>query len=660
MNRWLRAAVLGSFLLAPPLAQAAPPPLEAYGRLPGMSHVSLSPSGRRYAFVADQGSGRKVYVMDKHGKLIETADASGLKLRDLTWAGDDFLLVKMSSTLNLGSIVSFWKGELSSVIVLNLRTHAGSTVFDGRRDVARAVFGDFGTANVDGRWYGYFGGLTVETVAGGHGERRFSNAPAIGDGHELVTDLYRVDLENGTTRIAAKGDVGVADWLVDEHGEVAARLLFDGKTGDWRAMTGKVDGRSIEAGQSKFGGVAILGFGASNQSILIRHDDGMGAVIDEASLAVGTASVVVDGESTDAVMKDNATGRWIGQITDGDEPGYHLFQPAFDARVRGARKALGGYATRLTAWNDDFTRMIIYTDGKDDSGTYWMVDIQDKSAIPVGYAYPMVKPDDVGPVKMIDWKAEDGLALRGVLTLPPGRAPTALPLVVMPHGGPWARDYPGFDYWAQAFASRGYAVFQPNFRGSNGYGAPLRDAGKGEIGRKMQTDVSDGIAQLARDGTVDPSRVCIVGASYGGYAALAGVTVQHGVYKCAVSLAGVSDFGRQMSKLYEGAGYDSPGGRYWRTFLGDRSRWSSISPAKLADRADAPILLIHGTDDTVVPTEQSDVMERALRAAGKTVERVTLKGDDHWLSQEDTRIAMIKASVAFVEKYNPPDATAAH
>jgi dipeptidyl aminopeptidase/acylaminoacyl peptidase len=228
----------------------------------------------------------------------------------------------------------------------------------------------------------------------------------------------------------------------------------------------------------------------------------------------------------------------------------------------------------------------------------------------------------------------------------------------MPHGGPWSRDYPQFDYWAQAFASRGYAVFQPNFRGSTGLGDKVYEAGYGQWGRKMQTDISDGAAELARQGVVDPQRACIVGWSYGGYAALAGVTVQHGLYRCAVAMAGVANLTEQLRYTEDEAGIDSPASRTWELFLGVKSDWGplrAISPASVAARADAPILLIHGVDDTVVPIAQSDQMEKALKAAGKPVERLTLKGGDHWLLREDTRMAMLKASVAFVQKYNPAD-----
>jgi len=302
---------------------------------------------------------------------------------------------------------------------------------------------------------------------------------------------------------------------------------------------------------------------------------------------------------------------------------------------------------------------VISTEGGGASGAYWLVDITAKSAVPLGNPYPALTPDDVASAQMVDFKASDGMALRGVLTLPTGRPAAPLPVVVMPHGGPWERDYPGFDFWAQAFAARGYAVFQPNYRGSDGYGAALRNAGKGEFGRKMQTDISDGLAELARTHAVDPKRACIVGSGFGGYAAMAGVTLQHGLYRCAVSVAGVSDLPLRMRFLDDDTGFDSPFTRYWKLFLGPRSSWDDLSPIRHADQADAPILLIHGKDDTVIPMDQSDNMEHALKASGKPVERLTLPGLDHWMLKEDARIAMIKASVAFVEKYNPPDAATA-
>jgi len=278
----------------------------------------------------------------------------------------------------------------------------------------------------------------------------------------------------------------------------------------------------------------------------------------------------------------------------------------------------------------------------------------------IGYAYPDLNADLVGEMRAIRYAAGDGMEIPGYLTLPPGvTEPRDLPLVVLPHGGPAARDTMGFDWWAQGLASRGYAVLQPNFRGSAGLGDEHLEAGYGEWGLKMQTDLSDGVRYLAAEGIIDPQRVCIVGASYGGYAALAGPTLDPGVYRCAVSVAGVSDLRTMVQWSAAQAGRrDSPVVRYWNRFmgaerLGDRSL-DDRSPAFRAAEADAPILLLHGWDDTVVPYDQSRIMAEALERAGRPYELVRLDGEDHWLSREATRQRMLNETVRFLETHNPP------
>jgi dipeptidyl aminopeptidase/acylaminoacyl peptidase len=304
---------------------------------------------------------------------------------------------------------------------------------------------------------------------------------------------------------------------------------------------------------------------------------------------------------------------------------------------------------------------VIFTEGDGDSGVYHYVNFDQRRADIVGEAYPAIPSDQVGPIRAINYKAADGLEIHGYLTTPPGvENPAGLPLVVLAHGGPAARDTMGFDWWAQALASRGYAVLQANFRGSTGYGVAFMEAGYGEWGRKMQTDLSDGVRHLAAEGVIDPKRVCIVGASYGGYAAMAGPTLDPGIYRCAVSVAGVSDLRRMVSWVAEtGARRDSTGVRYWNRFMGagrtgDRSL-DSLSSVRLAKTADAPILLLHGRDDTVVPIEQSRIMADALRREGKPVELIELAGEDHWLSRADTRQQMLRETVRFLEASNPVD-----
>jgi acetyl esterase/lipase len=659
--RRLKSAIAVSLVLAAGAALSpsrAAPPVEDYGKLPAMDMVKLSSSGERYAFIADDGAARRIYVATTDNKPLLIVPLGKTKVWSLAWAGEDYVLVHWSQTVGVGPDFTVSRQELSGATVLNLRTHSVLQVFANQpTTVDPVVEGFYGTAQIGGRWYGYFSGYTLQNDK--YNPSPHANEQVDGDLHVLVPDLYRVDLETGAVKKAATGPGPDTQWLVGPHGEVVARLEFLSKSGAWKLMTGEFGGRALAAGTNKKGPPDLLSLSRTADAVLISTDESVGTGVQEVPLAGGPAKEVIDPRSNAGPIVDSTTRLWIGSQAQGDEPLDTLFSPLSEARLKGARNAFPGYRVALKSASDDFGKMIVYTDGGDDSGTYWIVDIATGSAKVVGGAYPSVAEKDVGPVRMVDWKAADGLVLRGVLTLPPGREARNLPIVVMPHGGPWARDYPAFDFWAQAFASRGYAVFQPNFRGSTGYGDDLYNAGRGEIGRKMQTDISDGLAELVRQGIVDPKRACIVGASYGGYAALAGVTVQHGLYRCAVSYAGVSDFAAQLWHTeQEEGGSDTPGMRIWKEFLGIGSSWgplNAISPIKLADHADAPILLIHGKDDTVVPISETDGMERALNGAGKPVERLTLDGADHWLKREDTRQAMIKASVAFVEKYNPPD-----
>jgi dipeptidyl aminopeptidase/acylaminoacyl peptidase len=197
---------------------------------------------------------------------------------------------------------------------------------------------------------------------------------------------------------------------------------------------------------------------------------------------------------------------------------------------------------------------------------------------------------------------------------------------------------------------------QPNFRGSN-LSEKWVEAGYGEWGRKMQSDLSDGVTHLAEMGIIDPKRVCIVGASYGGYAALAGVTIQSGIYRCGVSVSGISNLESFVSWI--GYSHTEQGLRYIDRFLGisgarDRNL-DNISPIKHVDHISVPLLLIHGKDDVTVPYDQSADMAKAMKRAGKPVEFVSLDKEDHYMSRSATRLQMLTSSMEFLKRNNPPD-----
>ena len=649
MRHLLLAAALAALAGPAAAAPTAPPPVEAYGRTPTASELSLSPSGKRAAFLVTKPTGRRIVVQEVGGDPLLTIDPGPLKLREISWAGDEFLLVATSSTVDLGEDWGF-KHELERIQVINLRTLKSMEVFERADRIAHFVLGAYGVGQRGGRWYGYFGGITLADE--GHRTDVYAD--------HGYADLYETDLETGAVRLLARGSERRHDWVVSPSSEVIAHSEYEEKTGRWRLLAGgSAGGRELLARDSPLDAVALMGQGRTAGTVLAEDDSGDEIVFEEISIADGKVQTLFSDEPVKDPIFDRNTGLLLGAMVRGPE-GASMFAPGLQAKVRGALKAFPGKYAELLAYDPSFDEMIVETQGAGDAGSYWFVDIPKHSAVPLGDARPDLPSEAVGPSRMFAYKAADGLALEGVLTLPAGREAKGLPLVVMPHGGPiGVRDDARFDWWAQAYASRGYAVFQPNYRGSSGYGLDFERKGYGEWGRKMLSDMTDGVAALAAERLIDPKRVCIVGASYGGYAALAGVTLQHGAYRCAVAVAGVSDL--WALKTYDqdrtSAG-DNDVARSWKVAIHgvarDEPSLDAISPARHAAAADAPVLLIHGKDDTVVPIDQSRKMLGALRGAGKPVDLVELPGQDHWLTDEATRVQMLKASVAFVLKNNPP------
>jgi dipeptidyl aminopeptidase/acylaminoacyl peptidase len=642
MLRALSLAIVVTCLAAPAFAA---PPLEAYGRLPAVDAISLSPSGDRFAFIGVKGEDRKLYVATVDGKPLLQAATGQAKVRGLEWAGDDHLLVITSATI---PIVGFAQErlELDTIVSINLKTLKSVVLLSDVDKYVPYAFGYDGVAQVGGRWYAYLPALTRERG----GDQAINN--------DAIPDLFRVDLDTGDAVRVATGTLDGDKWLIDPtNGEIIARSSYVEKSGDWRVYSGDIGGKLLAAGNGKYGG-AGLDRGRTADTVLIDEPraDG-GSNLQEMSLSGAAVGPAIDGDTVANLEFDRLTHLWTGTLAPGDRPELKMFAPDLEAKVRGVIAAFPNQSVDFRDHNEGFTKLIVFTSGTADSGTYYFVDLATGRATAVGYDYPDIGPNDVGTIEMIDYKAADGMPLHGVLDLPPGREPKNLPVVVLPHGGPQVRDYPTFDWWTEAFVSRGYAVFRPNYRGSGDLGTPFRNAGFGEWGRKMETDITDGLADLARRGIVDPKRACIVGWSYGGYASLAGVTVQNGFYRCSVAGGAVSHPG-EMIDMSRGETSNAVE-RYWESYMGAKSalqtQLTEITPVSLARRADAPILLIHGRDDTVVPFVQMSEMQAALQSAGKPVEVLILPTSDHWLLHEDMRTMMVKASVAFVEKYNPPD-----
>jgi dipeptidyl aminopeptidase/acylaminoacyl peptidase len=353
----------------------------------------------------------------------------------------------------------------------------------------------------------------------------------------------------------------------------------------------------------------------------------------------------------------------IGVQYSGLAPSYHMFDAELDKRVQDLVALFPDHAVYLSSWSPDLQHMLLLVEGPQFAGDY-IVASDGQKPYRVGTMRPDIKREDFNLQAVMQIEARDGLVIPTILTLPNDSVDnlTNLPAVMLPHGGPESHDMLGFDYLAQALASRGYLVVQPQFRGSSGFGKQHRIAGHGEWGRKMQDDLTDALAYLVDGGVVDPGRVCIVGASYGGYAALVGAAFTPDLYQCAVSIAGVSHLPKMLQDDKSRYGKDHAVLRYFEiSILGgeyDEDALKEISPYFAADQVRIPVLLMHGEDDKVVEFDQSRMMQRALTKAGKSVQLIRLDNEDHYLQEGSTRLQTLQAMIAFVDKHIGKDGAA--
>jgi dipeptidyl aminopeptidase/acylaminoacyl peptidase len=631
-----------------PSAPVPAPPLEAYGKLPTLSDIRLSPDGTSLAYV--QGAETKRFVVARSlatKKILGAISISDSKVRNLQWADNHTLIITTSVTAQpmglSGRPREYYMAQSFDVqtkVQHGLLEHIGG-------------FNDKDTMNVI---------LDVPQ-------------PRIIDGHTIVFvrgiyfpglsgyfALFRVDLTaNRTLMVSRDGDTHAEDWVIDQAGNIVAESSYYENDQHWKLaiihdreptevmdIAAPIDSPNIE-GLNDDGTAVVVSVPQSDGSLKYQQ-----VSLKDGSIGPWQRADVGFGE----IETDLASGRVIGGSRDTERHDYVFFDPHADKMWRSVKAAFKDATdVDLTSWSDDRTMIVAQVFGAAYGDSYFFVDMTQHKASRLASKYEGI--DDVAPESWIDYRAADGRSIHAYLTLPLGKEAKNLPLIVLPHGGPQARDEPGFDWLSQALASRGYAVLQPQFRGSDGFGAELLYAGFGEYGKKMQTDLSDGVRALAAKGLIDPKRVCIVGASYGGYAALAGATLDTGVYRCAVSIAGISDLREMLRHEHRPLHAPDPSERYWYRYMGvsdyDDPKLDDISPIKHLDKISIPILLIHGRDDTVVPFSQSDDMADALKDAKKPYEFVELKHEDHWLSKSDTRLQMLQATVKFLETNNPPN-----
>jgi dienelactone hydrolase len=618
--------------------QAAPPPISAYAALPSGGSAVLSPDGSAMAMIAPVGGKPAFVVVHFDGTPDKVFPAGDWVPRWIEWKSPTLLLAGLLNTSknwNTGHVFA-----TTRLLVL---------AADGSRmrpiDLSFAVGGA-----------GTFTPNRADQVVS-----MLWNDPD----HVLMATLSpdgptvsRVDLPNGGIALEQDSRDGVRAWYADSHGVVrgAGKFRDDPSTDrlpvvEFRARTSAQDPwhTVLDERVTSALGVVFAGFDPNDPDriLLVVDGDHGNRVIRAYSIATGRAGEIVAEAAGQDVLPILRNQMLVGYRTVGRDVSYVYLRPDWQHDAQAIAKAIGGGTVEIAERSRDGRHVLACVHDGSAPLQYWLLDRSgSKTSLRLLVnSYEGIAGDQVAESRWVSYAARDGMKIPALLTLPPGHeTASGLPFVVLPHGGPALHDEIGFDFLTQFIASRGYGVLQPEFRGSTGFGRALFDAGSRQWGGAMQDDITDGTKYLIAQHMADPSRIVIVGASFGGYAALEGVSREPGLYRGAVAWAPATD----LPLLVGGAPSFSVPGNDLLMPAGDFKGLQAASPYRAADRIQVPVLLVHGERDFTVPVEQSRIMATALKREGKPVETIYVEGADHYLERASDRMALLTALDGFL------------
>jgi len=648
ITHWL-LAVVG---VCTPLISVGDSLYETFGTIPDTSQVEISPDGNTVATLQKINGeiGVAFYDVSGGGAPPKATLVGSQKARQLTWASNDHVILLVSRTETVPSRRRDDTYELFRWAALSRKGAKPTYLFSGDRDFYNTT-GSGSLLSIDPQH--------PNTILMTHHDP--SND--FNDPSRFQFNVYSVNLKNGKEKRVYRGTRRTTLWTVSGDGNTAFRVDVGSDDGQYKVF-------SHERGSKKSKEFAVIdSSNTSHVSTLPRGQYGVGTwfvlsrqntdtlglwPLDLESGEIGEPIFHHTSYDLSSYILDDYDNSLIGASYIADFEEFEYFDEQLASLQKLLEKTFQDGHPGISSFSADRTKAAIRVSYADKPESFYLYDGTSGQLKQVGSAYKDLKALSISTRKPFDYVASDDVTIPGYLTLPASADGKPLPLIVMPHGGPDARDQNDFDWWAGFYAYNGYAVYQPNFRGSTGYGYEYRTSGFNEWGARMQEDVTEGALQLVADGIVDADRICIVGASYGGYAALAGVTLTPDVYACAVSVNGVSDL---MQMLGDEEQYDGASS-HWRSRIGNRYEDSDaitlVTPIDNVAAITAPVMLIHGKDDTVVLYSQSRAMAKALRDHNKSVDFVTLEGEDHWLSSSATRQKMLHDSLAFIEKQIGP------
>lgn len=611
--------------------------LDIYGNIPYVSDMKVSPSGKKIAYLQDN-DGQYVLV---HKNLIGTIKQKAFgvtegHIRDFMWLNDDRIILYM--TIPVYSPNDYEQFTLFRSKLLNLNTSETIDPFD-------SISYKF---NIDAPKIVSVLPQDPEHILMSHykGSRNL---------------LFKVNIENGDKKlIDGRKDKIVR--LVNTNGDTVLFRSFS-KDHDKSITYYKVKGRDDyqplmiknSQGEEVFTPF-INGFDTSEKYIYFIKNN-------KDNFKVGYRAEIVDGYVENIKVVAHRKGIDINYFVE-DEQGSnsiigghftddYSFTNYFDphlAQVQSDLVATFPHAgIFITSFDSKREKFVVEITGPSYGLEYYFYDTKAGTISHLANAYPTHKAITKASVKPFSFIASDDTKISGYFTKP--NTKKTPPLIVIPHGGPASRDTLSFDWIRQYFSNNGFAVLQVNFRGSSGFGKNFKELGHGQWGKKMQTDLDEAVATLIKDNLVDKEKICIVGSSYGGYAALIGATKNPSLYKCAVSFAGISYLEDIFYHEKEQGGTDD----YFIKSIGNRFNTDELkkySPANLVTEKTSPILLLHGDKDTIVPESQSRRMYKALKKTNlKNNKFMIVKGADHWFSKSLARKIFLEESFKFIHEH---------
>ena len=671
----LRAAfaLLPSIVLLCSAAQAAgatvpagapgspPPPLEAFGALPATTDVVLSPSGARLAWVDHSQAKPVVEMFDVQARksLRILALPAHLELRALAWSDDQTLLITFSAIA---------ESQDASKTSREYWVHMA-----------------YGASGGEGRMLPAVSGKARGAAAASQASLvRVSSKP-----HTVIMSSYScyggsgcllaVDTATGEPTVIKTGNRQTQAWMVDRDGQAVAREDRDFRSRQYVVYA--LAGENVrEILRKDYADPPILAGVLPDDSALVllatngrAHQAAWALPLDGSPMKLLVEEPDADISS---VHFDGQTGGIDGVFVSGGKDQMHWLEPAAQQRQTVLERSFPGRGVAVRGWSADGQRTLVRVSSASSAPVYYLVDFNTHRADIVAEEYPALADVALGELRQISYPARDGTSIPAYLTLPPGKPKQPVPLVVLPHGGPQARDYPSFNWIVQFLATRGYAVLQPQFRGSAGFGDAFERAGYRQWGGLMQDDLSDGVKAMIDQGIADPHHVGIVGiSSYSGYAAFAGAAFTPTLYTCAVSVNGISDLQALYQEQIPAAsvafntpvqslgssfgGWGGPAITHWVSTA--EPRWKerigspddpalvARSPINAVAAIGIPVLIAYG--DGAVPNSQSERMAAALQKAGKPVSVVKFPDGESWGSSTGARLQLLKALDSFLREH---------